>query len=109
MTDLVQGDIVWMTPDGAIGRGQKGRRPAVIVAGNEFLELVDSLAFVVPVTSRDRRWPNHVPVLGLPGPSWAMTEQLRVISRERLHGRIGAADELAMDRIRHWLRRFLDL
>jgi len=109
MTDLAHGDIVWMSPDGAIGREQRGRRPAVIVAGNEFLELVDSLVLVVPVTSRDRGWPNHIPLPGLPGPSWAMTEQLRVISRERLHGQVGEADQLAMHRIRHWLRRFLDL
>jgi len=98
-----------MDPDATLGREQSGRRPAVVVASEEFLGLVDSLALIVPVSSKDRAWANHVPLLGLPGPSWAMTEQIRVVSRERLHGRLGTADELAMRRIRHWLRRFLDL
>ncbi|NYD53117.1 type II toxin-antitoxin system PemK/MazF family toxin [Microbacterium pseudoresistens] len=109
MAKLNSGDIVWMSPDATIGREQQGRRPAVIVAGNEFLTLVDSLALIVPVTSRGRGWPNHVPLLELPGPSWAMTEQLRLVSRERLHEHLDVVDELAMQRIQHWIRRFLDL
>lgn len=98
-----------MDPDPTIGREQSGRRPAVVVGSAEFLQLVDSLALVVPVSSKERGWPNHVPLLELPGPSWAMTEQIRVVARARLHGRLGVADDLAMHRIRHWLRRFLDL
>ncbi|UJP08715.1 type II toxin-antitoxin system PemK/MazF family toxin [Microbacterium sp. KUDC0406] len=109
MTNLTPGDIVWMSPDGAVGREQRGRRPAVVVVASEFLTLVDSLALVVPVTSRDRGWPNHIPLRGLPGPSWAMTEQLRVISRERLHDIVGVAGDDEMQRIRYWLKRFLDL
>jgi len=98
-----------MDPDPAIGREQTGRRPAVIVAGEDYLDTVDTLALIVPVTSIERRWPNHVPVYGLSRPSWAMTEQLRAVSRDRLHDRLGRVDDVTFQRIRHWLRDHLNL
>lgn len=111
MSDLAPGDIVWVAPDPAVGREQAGRRPALIVAGGDYLATVDSLAVVVPVTSVDRGWPNHVPITGaaLPTPSWAMTEQVRTISRERIAGRAGRADEPTLAEVRQWIRDFLDL
>lgn len=109
MTDLATGDVVWVGPDPTIGREQRGRRPAVVVAGVGYLRVIDALALIVPITSVDRGWPNHVAVAGLPGPSWAMTEQLRATARERLHGRLGQVDEKTLDSIRSWLRDFLEL
>ena len=109
MTDLATGDVVWVSPDLTIGREQRGRRPAIIVAGAGYLRVVDTLALIVPVTSVDRGWPNHVPVAGLPGTSWAMTEQLRATARERLHGRLGQVDEITLASIRSWIRDFLEL
>src|SRR5690606_38717482 len=64
MPDLAPGDIVWVAPDAAVGREQAGRRPALVVAGADYLQLIDSLAIVAPLTSVDRDWPNHVPVTG---------------------------------------------
>lgn len=98
-----------MSPDATVGREQRGRRPALVVASARYLDVVDSMAIIVPVTSTDRGWPNHIPLLGLPGPSWAMTEQVRAVARSRLHGHVGQADDDALDRVRHWLRKFLDL
>ncbi len=107
--ELTTGDIVWMSPDSTIGREQSGRRPVVLVSSPRSLDVVGTLALIVPITSQDRGWPNHVPLLGLPAPSWAMAEQVRAVSRERLHTRIGVADDLAMHHIRIWLRLYLDL
>ena len=111
MSDLAPGDIVWVAPDPAVGREQAGRRPALIVAGDDYLATVDSLAVVVPVTSVDRGWPNHVPITGaaLPDTSWAMTEQVRTISRERIVGHAGRADEPTLAEVRQWIRDFLGL
>lgn len=61
-----------------------------------------------PVASSRRRV-THIPVGGLPGPSWAMTEQLRATSREHPHGRLGQVDEMTLDSIRSWIRDFLEL
>lgn len=108
-SELAPRDIVWMDPDATIGREQSGRRPAVIISGEGYLSVVDTLAVVVPVTSIDRRWPNHVRIHALPKASWAMTEQLRAVSRDRLHGNLGTVDEATFEHIRDWLRDHLDL
>jgi mRNA interferase MazF len=110
VTDLVPGDIVWVAPDVAVGREQSGRRPALVVAGTAYLATIDTLAIVVPITSVERGWPNHVPVSGstLDQPSWAMTEQVRTVSRERIVGRAGRADHATLAAVREWVRDFLE-
>lgn len=108
---LSPGAVVWVSPEIAVGREQAGRRPALVVAGSDYLATVDTLAIVVPVTTVDRGWPNHVPVVGtdLPQASWAMTEQVRTVSRERIVARAGSADGPTLLAIRRWLRDFLEL
>ena len=107
--DLAPGDIVWVKPDPSVGREQAGRRPAMIVAGADYLATVDTLAIVVPITSVDRGWPNHVPVGGLGKPSWAMTEQVRTISRERIVGAAARAPTETLAEVRRWISDFLAL
>ncbi len=111
MSDLAPGDVVWVAPDPTVGREQAGRRPALIVAGSDYLATVDALAIVVPVTSVDRGWPNHVPITGagLPSASWAMTEQVRTVSRGRIAGGAGKADPQTLGEVRQWISDFLDL
>lgn len=103
------GSLVWVDLDPAQGREQPGRRPALVVASLGYLSTVDTLALIVPLTTVGRGWPNHVPISGATRPSWAMTEQLRAVSRSRAHAGIGAAhpEELAL--VRQWLGDFLDL
>lgn len=109
MTDISPGDIVWVKADPTIGREQSGRRPALVVAGPDYLSTVDTLAIVVPLTSIDRGWPNHIPVGGLTQPSWAMTEQVRTISRVRLDGTAGRVDNSTLTAVRQWIADFLEL
>lgn len=105
--DLAPGDVVWAELDPTVGREQGGRRPVVVVASRGFLDVVDTLAIVVPVTSADRSWPNHVRLSQLGRPSFAMTEQVRAMSRNRLHGVLGRASPQELADIRRWLRDFL--
>ncbi len=109
MSDLSPGDIVWVKPDPSIGREQAGRRPAIVVASADYLAIVDSLAIVVPVTAVDRGWPNHVPVNTLGKPSWAMTEQVRTVSRARIMSNAGRVDASTLASVRDWIRDFFDL
>lgn len=108
---LHPGDVVWVQPEIAIGREQAGRRPALVVAGVGYLETVDTLALVVPITSVDRDWPNHLEVIGaeLETRSWAMSEQIRTISRERIVAHAGRANDATLAAVRSWLADFLDL
>lgn len=108
---LGPGDVIWVAPEIAVGREQAGWRPALVVAGAGYLETVDTLALVVPITTVDRGWPNHVEVIGadLGQRSWAMSEQLRTISRGRIVSRAGHADQATLAAVRVWLADFLAL
>ena len=108
---LAPGDVVWVQPEIVVGREQAGRRPALVVAGAGYLQTVDTLALVVPITTVDRGWPNHIEVFGteLEQRSWAMSEQIRTISRERVVGRAGRADDATLAAVRSWLADFLEL
>jgi mRNA interferase MazF len=111
-TDLVSGEVVWVALDPVRGREQAGHRPAVVVSSEAYLTAATTLALVVPITSTDRGWPNHVALRGdlqLGSPSWAMTEQLRTISRERITGSAGLASPQCAAEIRRWLADFLEL
>jgi mRNA interferase MazF len=111
LIDLAPGILVWIRPGAAMGREQSGRRPALVVAGEDYLNAVASLALVVPLTTVDRGWPNHVSVAGgaLHSESWAMTEQLRAISRERIVAEAGVANDETLAAVRVWLRDHLEL
>lgn len=110
MPDLNPGDIVWVYLDPVVGREQSGRRPAVVVSSHGHLLVADTLVIVVPVTSVDRGWSNHILLRPevLQRPSWAMTEQLRTISRERVVGRAGRVDPETLAEIRRWIVDFVN-
>ncbi len=112
MKSLVRGSIVWADLDPTRGREQSGTRPALVVSSTGYLSSVRGLVMVLPVTSVDRGWPHHVPLAadesGLPKRSFAMTEQLRTISIDRVSGRRGGVlDATTMAQVDQWLRDFL--
>lgn len=113
MRDLMRGDLVWADFSPTRGREQAGQRPAVIVAAHDYLASVPHLVIALPVTTVDRGWPHHVRLTGaavdLNEPSWALTEQPRTISRERLTRTAGQVDTACLEKIDQWLRDFLDL
>ena len=110
--ELSAGDVVWVSLAPTRGREQSGHRPAVIVASNDYLDAVTTLAIILPVTSVDRGWPNHVLLTGPTGlgaASWAMTEQVRTISRDRVTAVAGRIDAGCLAQLRLHLRDYLDL
>ena len=107
--DLAPGFICWAELDPRLRREQGGRRPALVVASRGYLDVVEALAIVVPVTSVDRSWPDLGALAGLGRPSFAMPEQVRAIARGRLHGMLGVASPPELAEVRRWLGDFLDL
>jgi mRNA interferase MazF len=104
--------VIWVDFGSGEGREQQGRRRAVVVSSNAALATIDTLAIVVPVTSRNRQWPNHVPLTGDTGleiASFAMVEQVKAIARERVLGVAGSVDDACLRTIRVYLQDFLDL
>ena len=113
MSEVHRGDVVWVELDPVRGREQAGRRPALVIASDLYLEQADTLAIIVPATTSQRGWPNHVLLRGsgltLTEPTFAMTEQPRTVTRERLVGSAGSVDRATMGEVDTWLRDFLSL
>ena len=84
-----------------------------MVSSEDYLAVVRDLVVVVPVTSVDRGWPHHVPVTGdrvaLARASFAITEQPRTVSSQRLGRRTGVVDARTLAQVDQWLRDFLEL
>lgn len=109
---LHSGRIVWADASPIRGREQGGRRPFVVVSSSDHLELADTQMLVAPVTSARRNWANHVRVMGDSGlqrDSWVMTEQVRVMSRDRIQGHLGAVSPQCLARVRLWVGEFLGI
>ena len=107
-----RGAVLWASLDPTRGREQAGRRPVLVVASEDYLAVVDTLTLVLPVTTVDRGWPNHVALSGPTGlrrPSWAMTEQPRAIDRGRIEDIAGQVDATVLEAVDVWLRDFLAL
>ncbi len=109
-SNLLPGRIVWADLGQTVGREQAGRRPCVVVASQDLLEVADTMAIVVPCTSKYRGWRNHVELTGDTGlalTTFAVTEQPRTISRQRLGRTIGYVDDdcltEVMRRVHTWL------
>lgn len=110
---MQRGDVVWAELDPTRGREQSGRRRVLVIASDLFLERADSLAIVLPASSTDRGWPNHVrlrgPSLTLRRTTFALTEQPRTITRDRTGGALGRVDVDTMREVDLRLRDFLGL
>ncbi|KAA0022453.1 type II toxin-antitoxin system PemK/MazF family toxin [Antrihabitans cavernicola] len=111
-TELSRGSVVWIDFDPTLGREQSGHRPALVVSSDHYLDVVTTLAIVVPITTVDRGWPNHVRLgdeAGLNQPSWAIVEQPRAVARVRISASAGFASRSTMATVDMYLKDFLGL
>jgi mRNA interferase MazF len=98
-----------------IGSEQQGIRPVVIVASELHCRFPLDMTIVVPLTTRDRQLPHHVPIAsaqaGLKLPSWARTEDITTVSTSRLRSTrpLGRLTDAEADAIRGWLRRMISI
>ena len=110
---LVRGDVWWSLLDPTVGHEQGGRRPCIIVSTDDFNRLDVGIVIVVPLTTSDHGYPTHHSLQpgtgGLSRPSFAMTEQIRAVSTERLLHRIGQMDTSTMRELTYQLLVMLDV
>ncbi len=107
-----QGDVWEARLEPVVGHEQGGTRPVLVVSVDRISGGPGELCIVVPFTRTDRGTPLHVrvepPEGGLTAVSFALCENVRAISRERLAKRLGgvrdATLEAVLDRI-HLLTR----
>mgnify|MGYP001612876495 CR=1 FL=1 len=77
-----RGDIVWTNFDPARGREQKGDRTALVVSTRELNKW--GLAYIIPITSKQKGYPIEVPIRGGQVQGVALTSHLRAVDwRER--------------------------
>ena len=95
-----KGDFIAVTFDPQSGHEQKGRRPALVVS-NDLFNRHTGLAIVCPITSVDRQFPFHIPIVNVANVSgFVMTEQVKSIDfRSREAKRIGKASEEVLSEV----------
>lgn len=110
MKQVAPWQVWWADFDPQIGREQAGLRPAVVVGTAFACALPNDLVFVVPCTTRNRGLPFHPAVLAGERSTFAMCDQLKSISRDRLvrrhRGSLGPAE---VDEVKFALRQLIDL
>lgn len=88
-----QGDVVWADPDPTRGSEQAKSRPFVIVSVDQLNRSRLGLSLAIPFTRTNFSNALHVEVAppegGLREKSFAMPEQLRTLSHERVARRLG--------------------
>ena len=88
-----QGDVYWADPDPTRGSEQAKARPFAIVSVEQLNRSPVRISLAVPLTRTDFHNALHLeispPEGGLRQPSFAMPEQLRAVSHERLSRKLG--------------------
>jgi mRNA interferase MazF len=102
-------EVWWADFGPQVGREQAGLRPAIVVSTAFACQLPNQLAFVVPCTTTDRQLPFHPQVTSLERPTFAMCDQLKSVSPERLRRRQSARlPPEDVDVIKFMLRQMID-
>lgn len=115
MTEISRGDVWLFDPEPTRGSevGKK-LRPAIIVSNDIFNNGPSGLLIVIPLTSKDKKIPCHISILpkdgGVKAHCFAMCEQIRCISKERLISKWGSVNNPDILRqIAEWVSSLLSL
>lgn len=98
-----QGDVYWADPDPTRGKEQAKPRPFAIVSVDQLNQAGLGLSLAVPLTRTDFGSALHLPIAspegGLRENGFAMPEQMRAISHERLSRRLGSLRPKTLDEL----------
>jgi mRNA interferase MazF len=107
---LTAGRIVWADLGQTLGREQAGRRPCLLISSDSLVDASDTMAIVVPCTSTNRGWLNHIELAGDTGlavRTFAVTEQPRTLSRQRIVASAGHVNDECLTEVMRWVHAWL--
>ncbi len=108
-----RGDVWSVNLDPTRVREQAGMRPALVVSVDKFNHGPADLIVVLPITSKDKKQPIHVPVKppegGLPMLSFVKCEDIRSVSKQRLKQYYGSVSAQTMAEVEKRVRILLNL
>jgi len=84
--EFCRGDIWFFDPEPTRGREQKKPRPCLILSVDTYNNGPADLLIIIPITSQNKSIPCHIEIkaAGLTQVSYAMCDQIRCISKERI-------------------------
>src|SRR5260370_697511 len=105
---------VWLADlDPIFGHEQGGRRPVLVLSVNSFNSGRSGLAVVLPITSRIRTLPLHIPIYppegGLRAPSAILCDAIRSVDQRRLIDHWGTVNPVTISLAEGCMRRLLGL
>ena len=111
---LQQGDIWLFDPDPIKGReiGKK-IRPCLVISNNTWNKIHTGLLIIVPLTSVKKGISTHVQITppegGLTVESFALCEQIRSISKERLVKKTGTVSKTILNDVCAWIADLISM
>lgn len=115
MREILRGEVWLFDPEPTRGReiGKK-LRPMIVVSNDTFSNGPSGLLIIIPLTTKNKKIPCHVPILpkdgGVKEHCFAMCEQIRCISKERLVSKWGhVRNPDILRQIAEWLGSLLSL
>lgn len=109
----LRGEIWFADLDPTRGREHRGTRPILIVSADPLNTGPAQLIVGIPLTTKDKGIPTHIridpPDGGLAETSFAITEAIRSLSKERLKRKVGKVSIPTMRFVEDRIRIVLDL
>ena len=105
------GDIIWLDFSPQVGHEQRGRRPALVVWGNEALKNIPMMAQVCAISNTDNGYPLHVPLddKSKNTTGYEFCEQNRVVDLAARNAEYkDAASPAVLQEVKNILRALLD-
>lgn len=108
---MTSGDVLLCELNPVAGREQGGIRPVIVVSHHRY-SVIPGLFLAVPLTTRNRDLDHHIEVpadddTGLKQVSYAMTEQVRALSRQRAGRQLGSVSSETLTAISRYLHLFI--
>jgi mRNA interferase MazF len=108
---LLEGEVWNVDLSPVVGREQAGKRPAIVISTNNYNVMPNALVILVPLTTTSKNLPHFLeirpPEGGLDRVSYAICDQPRAVSVDRLIVKRGQVTPATLQTVRRLLSMFI--